>query len=144
MSFEIKYNRSRFPAQQRREDGTMGCRGCGEPIPKGRHSWCSNPCVERWHPFFVLDAVKKRDKGICQACGFDTAAREKNRFGGMSLVRRPEYDHIKPFSEGGLTVVENMRTLCHPCHREVTKSWHGARAAARRPQRSLLSSEMSA
>jgi 5-methylcytosine-specific restriction endonuclease McrA len=34
--------------------------------------------------------------------------------------KKPEYDHIVPFSEGGLTVLENMRTLCRPCHKART------------------------
>lgn len=141
MTFVVKYNRSRFPERQRREDGAWGCRGCGEPIPKGRQAWCSEPCVKRWHPFYVIHAVKARDKGICQECGFDTRTIEKDSRGWTIQPRRPEYDHIKPFSEGGLTVVENMRTLCHPCHRAVTKSWHGERAAARKPQRPIEFSE---
>lgn len=136
--FQIKYNRSRFPDRQRREDGKWGCRGCGSEIPKGRTAWCSEECVKKFHPFYVIDAVKKRDKGICQTCGFDTAERVKNKWGGMERVRRPEYDHILSMADGGLTVLENMRTLCHPCHRERTKIWHGERAAARRPQQSLL------
>ena len=43
-----------------------------------------------------------------------------------------EADHIIPFSEGGETVLENMRTLCYPCHKHRTKKWHGDRKAARR------------
>lgn len=138
VSYTIRYNRSRFPERQRREDGSWGCRGCGSPIPKGRQAWCSDLCVQKFHPLYVIDAVKKRDKGICNACGFDTSEWWKIDH------RRAEYDHIIPFSEGGLTVLENMRTLCAPCHRERTKAWHGERAAARRPQRSLLASPESA
>jgi hypothetical protein len=35
-----------------------------------------------------------------------------------------EMDHIVPFSEGGLTVLENVRTLCVVCHKKRTKKWH--------------------
>lgn len=35
-----------------------------------------------------------------------------------------EMDHIIPFSEGGLTVLENVRTLCILCHKKRTKKWH--------------------
>lgn len=38
-----------------------------------------------------------------------------------------EYDHIIPFSEGGLTILENMRTLCSPCHKTRTRQWHAER-----------------
>lgn len=47
----------------------------------------------------------------------------------MWMVRKPkeEYDHIIPFSEGGLTILENMRTLCSPCHKTRTRLWHAER-----------------
>jgi len=35
-----------------------------------------------------------------------------------------EADHIEPKSEGGANNLENFRTLCVPCHREVTKDLH--------------------
>lgn len=35
-----------------------------------------------------------------------------------------EMDHIIPYSEGGLTVLENVRTLCVVCHKKRTKKWH--------------------
>lgn len=49
-------------------------------------------------------------------------------------------DHIKPVSEGGgyrpgITpdeVLANLRTLCTPCHKQVTREWHQARASAGR------------
>ncbi len=44
-----------------------------------------------------------------------------------------EADHIVPYSEGGLTVLENMRTLCVPCHKQRTKKWHRDRVEAKDP-----------
>jgi 5-methylcytosine-specific restriction endonuclease McrA len=38
-----------------------------------------------------------------------------------------EADHIIPHSEGGEYVLENMRTLCIPCHKARTKAWHKSR-----------------
>lgn len=38
-----------------------------------------------------------------------------------------EMDHVIPYSEGGLTVLENVRTLCLPCHKKRTKKWHRER-----------------
>lgn len=136
--FRIKYDRSRFPVRQLRDDGTYGCRGCGGVIPKGRRAWCSKACADRYDPFRVLIAVRKRDGDVCKICGLDCRKarahwlRQKPAFytGDLSYDdwrrKKPpaaEYDHVKPFSEGGLTVLENMRTLCAPCHRAVTAAW---------------------
>jgi 5-methylcytosine-specific restriction protein A len=38
-----------------------------------------------------------------------------------------EADHVQPFSEGGECSLDNLRTLCRPCHCSVTKKWRGAR-----------------
>lgn len=135
MAFQIQYGRSRFPIRQKRDDGTFGCRGCGSDIPKGRQTWCSSACVEKHEPRSVLEAVRKRDKGVCQRCSFDLSAarkewrlRKPDSYGHeyrtwLREEPQEEYDHIIPFSEGGLTVLENMRTLCHKCHVQVTTEW---------------------
>lgn len=106
------YGKSRFP----KIPGNGLCRGCHQPVPKGRQTWCSNACYDRFCPRRVLFYVRQRDKHVCQICGERVTGRE-------------EYDHIIPFSEGGLTVLENMRTLCHPCHVERTKQWRLGRAS---------------
>lgn len=135
--FQIQYGRSRFPIRHKRADGTFGCRGCGGDIPKGRRTWCSSACIEKHEPRAVLEAVRKRDKGVCQKCSFDIKA-ARNEWNALRPSRnwwtpeysawlreepKEEYDHIIPFSEGGLTVLENMRTLCHNCHVQVTTEW---------------------
>lgn len=136
------YNRFRFPVQP----GKGLCRGCGKPVPLGRFSWCSDACVKRFEPRSVIFAVRQRDKGICQMCGKDTRAehrawekacpvdscgyllRDKSYFQWTRDEPKPaEYDHIIPMCEGGLTVLENMRTLCNPCHKHRTKEWHKTR-----------------
>jgi hypothetical protein len=38
-----------------------------------------------------------------------------------------EMDHVIPFSEGGITILENVRTLCYLCHKKRTKQWHSER-----------------
>ena len=43
-----------------------------------------------------------------------------------------EMDHIVPYSEGGLTVLENVRTLCVICHRERSGKQAKERAARKR------------
>jgi 5-methylcytosine-specific restriction endonuclease McrA len=36
-----------------------------------------------------------------------------------------EADHIVPVAEGGGACgLENYRTLCVPCHKEITAEWH--------------------
>lgn len=51
------------------------CRWCGQPVPKGRRSWCSDGCVtefqvEAW-PDKTRGAVAKRDHEVCRLCGRD-------------------------------------------------------------------------
>src|ERR1039458_3676787 len=49
----------------------------------------------------------------------------KNKSGWPGTNQRWwQADHIIPFSEGGETVLKNMRTLCVPCHKKTTKDWH--------------------
>jgi 5-methylcytosine-specific restriction endonuclease McrA len=51
------------------------CRWCGQPVPKGRHSWCSDGCVtefqiEAW-PQVTRKELTKRDHEICRLCDRD-------------------------------------------------------------------------
>lgn len=106
------YGKGRYP-KARYDAGKKVCRGCGGPIGYRRQSWCSAACYRKFCPQMVLMAVRQRDKGICQLC--------------FTRAIRPEYDHIQPFSEGGLTVLENMRTVCHKCHKQRTNEWRKQR-----------------
>jgi HNH endonuclease len=136
----IKYNKNRFPVAPQKGK----CRGCHGDVPKGRLTWCSKSCNDKFEPRRVLYFVQQRDKGICQICGLDTIEAEKkwwaakpNQSGNWWEAHQRwsrekpvvNYDHIIPFSEGGLTVLENMRTLCEPCHKARTKKWHKERSA---------------
>jgi 5-methylcytosine-specific restriction endonuclease McrA len=51
--------------------------------------------------------VLRRDNFSCQACGASPA-----KTPGVIL----HVDHIRPWSEGGETVFENLHTLCEPCN----------------------------
>lgn len=52
------------------------CRGCQQPVPKGRYTWCSDACVEanliKLSPATARAKVEERDHGICSQCGVDT------------------------------------------------------------------------
>ncbi len=50
------------------------------------------------------EEVKKRDKYACLCCGINTKG-------------KLQIDHIKPFSMGGKTSIENLQTLCVTCNR---------------------------
>ena len=130
------YSKSRFPKQI--APGT--CRGChGVITAPRRKTWCGDPCKKKYDPYWVKKAVIARDKHICQMCSTDIHAahlawRRARPITGLEFAAwrrsRPkeEYDHIIPFSEGGATVVENMRTLCGACHKKRTAEWRAQKA----------------
>lgn len=64
----------------------------------------------------LRDIILNRDNYTCQCCG---------RKGGNGVLM--EVDHIIPVSKGGMTVVDNLQTLCWECNR--TK---GSKVTARR------------
>jgi 5-methylcytosine-specific restriction endonuclease McrA len=121
------------------------CRRCGQPIPKGRRTFCSPVCVHEWRlrtdPGYLRDQVFARDKGVCAGCGVDTvrqeldlkilrrknraAWEEKCRLLAIPLNRRSnlwDADHIVPVAEGGGECgLDNLRTVCLACHRAVTQ-----------------------
>ena len=51
------------------------CRWCGEVVPKGRYSWCSDKCVDEYRceawPARTRQVVFQRDHGVCSICGRD-------------------------------------------------------------------------
>ena len=51
------------------------CTWCGGELPRGRRSWCSQSCIDRfcecWNPDWIRRQAFKRDKGICANCGHD-------------------------------------------------------------------------
>ena len=56
-------------------------------------------------PLGLRYRVLERDNGRCQACG-------RSRTDGVQL----HMDHIVPYSLGGLTVFENLQSLCGECN----------------------------
>jgi 5-methylcytosine-specific restriction protein A len=136
-------------------NGLPLCRWCElEILAKRRRTFCSEYCVHQWRlrtdPGYLRDQVYARDQGVCALCEADTVAiynalkraRGANRAAGLSLygmatieARRSlwDADHIRPVAEGGGQCdLDNLRTLCLPCHREET-----ARLRLRLRQRAL-------
>ncbi len=119
------------------------CRWCRlEILASRRRSFCSEYCVHQWRlrsdPGYLREQVFARDGGICALCSTDTTAayrglkRSRGRLRAEALAmwglpsidfRRSlwDADHILPVAEGGGQCdLDNLRTLCLPCHREVT------------------------
>jgi 5-methylcytosine-specific restriction protein A len=124
-------------------DGRALCRWCGTAVAGRRRTFCSDPCVHEWRlrssTSYLRDCVLERDRGICAVCGLDTLRlrrsvmrlpfatrmlkiRELIGKGAAARGRRTwwEADHIVPVVEGGDSGLDNVRTLCLPCHREET------------------------
>lgn len=124
-------------------NGLALCRWCElEILARRRRTFCSDYCVHQWRlrtdPGYLRDQVFARDRGVCALCEADTVAiynalkraRGKARIAGLSLYgmksitsRRSlwDADHIRPVAEGGGQCdLDNLRTLCLPCHREAT------------------------
>ncbi len=130
------------------ENGNKCCRWCGKGVKPPRRTMCSPECVHelrlRIDGRYLRDCVYKRDKGICCICKIDTkeTAKKANSLEDNELVLfLKEYDislkrkiwikkhggglwdadHIIPVKDGGgLCGLENMRTLCIKCHKNVT------------------------
>ena len=136
-------------APQEEEHATLGANGkplcrwcCLEIFAARRRTFCSAQCVHQWKlrsdPGYLREQVFMRDRGVCALCATDTLAqytvlcrsRGKRQVELLEMwglahprVRRSlwDADHIRPVAEGGGQCdLENLRTLCLPCHREVT------------------------
>ncbi len=125
--------------------GRALCSWCGVEVQGRRVSWCSQTCIAEYQLEsdwgVICAAVWRRDHGICAACGTDTEAlrKEYDRLfpdldspqerlwleqHGIPRGRRWskfwDADHITPVIEGGGNGLDNLRTLCIPCHRAET------------------------
>jgi len=70
-------------------------------IVETRHSTSRDPSIRlRWK-------VLQRDRFTCCGCGASPA---------LKLGVELHVDHVKPWSEGGETVLENLQTLCSTCN----------------------------
>lgn len=134
---------------EKTDEGLTMCRFCGKGVKPPRKTMCSKECAHelrlRCSGNYLRRHVYKRDKGICSVCGTDTtliakevlSIEEKEKRDaflkekGISLKRKIwkrknggglwDADHIIPVKEGGGQCgLENMRTLCIPCHKKKT------------------------
>ena len=129
------------------------CRWCKGAVSGRRRTFCSDACVHEWRlrssSSYLRECVFERDKGVCAICRTDTH-RERRRVmrlpfaermrtlkalqaGGTIHRRRKswwEADHILPVVEGGDSNLDNIRTLCIPCHRAVTRALRERRKKA--------------
>lgn len=134
-------------------NGRSLCRYCHEEVPKGRSSWCSKECYKLGDWGAARHEVWKRDRGVCALCGLDchklaSVLRKANHREKFEMLRDTplewvahrygvlyEVDHILPKHLGGTHDLDNLRTLCVPCHKRVTAE----QAAARAKQKKELS-----
>lgn len=116
----------------RKERGPNGrglCRKCGEEVPRGRQSWCSDECYDyvaiRAHPGAARRMVGQRDKGVCANCGTDTKAIERElrdlryaRYGADRVTSLKRYDErLAELREMGFTIDRyNERSLWEADH----------------------------
>jgi len=129
------------------------CRWCKGSVTGRRQTFCSDACVHEWRlrssTSYLRECVLERDRGICASCGTDTV-RARRRVMRLPFARRMselrallergvihrrrkswwEADHIVPVVEGGDSNLENLRTLCIPCHRSETAALRARRASA--------------
>ena len=103
-------------------------------VPKSR-AWCGSPCerfILRNHLWeFVRYDVLKRDNFQCVICTEDdkgALAQAYHRLHGKTYL---EVNHINPVNGRRSHFscdnhLENLETLCHPCHVAVTKQQRDA------------------
>ena len=150
-----------FGEVKRNKAGKRLCLFCGKQLPKRKVCWCSWDCSHQAYlqcrPGNMRAALSERDKGVCADCGRDTEKLEKEleeltrKYGltkegraayrqyvvliyGRWALRRHlwEMNHKQAVAEGGeIWGLENVETLCIPCHQEHTKmlrkrlAWRG-------------------
>jgi 5-methylcytosine-specific restriction enzyme A len=129
------------------------CRWCKGVVSGRRRTFCSDACVHEWRlrssSSYLRDCVFERDAGVCAICRIDThklrrrimrlpfaermcELRAMQATGIIHKGRKTwwEADHVLAVVEGGDSNLENLRTLCIPCHREATRSLRARRKKA--------------
>lgn len=113
--------------------GTKGaCCWCGGALTGRQRAWCGKTCVDAYllakgDQTRARALLHARDGGTCAICR--TTPEQRKAAGGL---RCWDADHVVPIAEGGALALSNLRTLCQPCHRQVTRELAVRLAAARR------------
>ena len=106
---------------ENRHNNKGKCVECGKKLVGRQQLYCSGKCesifynkhVKVWSIF--REKIFRRDNYICQECGIIV------HLGSNPLETRAECDHILAISLGGSFWDEdNLRTLCHECHKKKT------------------------
>ena len=113
-----------------------GCGWCGTALPPRRQRWCAAACADDfWRNHWwtmARRAAKRRDRYRCVRCGHKPRARPKD----ASALRewraarpgdRLEVNHRVPCVGRHASLscshhLENLETLCVPCHQEHTRA----------------------
>jgi len=133
------------------ENGHNLCRWCKTPVLPPRRTLCSAECAHelrlRCNGKYLRECVYKRDHGICAICSIDTKKHAKELLVCSSKDKKDELlklysispkrkiwkrkfggglwdaDHILPVKDGGGQCgLDNIRTLCIKCHKNITFS----------------------
>lgn len=136
------------------ENGRPLCRRCGAEVPKGRKTFCSKGCVDehciRTDTGYLRRKVLERDRGVCAVCAVDTVRLKQEfreiarrswgesmafakKWGATGRANWWDADHIVPVIEGGGECgLDNIRTLCIPCHKKATAELRARMAQGRK------------
>jgi len=110
--------------------GKHPCRVCGKEPPGRRKTFCSEQCVHEWkmetRTSYRRRLVYRRDRGVCACCGLDTKTVSLRRARAewelpLSRTSLWDMDHIMPLKLHGTNAMENLQTLCYPCHQDKTQ-----------------------
>ena len=108
-----------FPPRKN-ADGKWLCKKCGIELDGRKTAWCGKDCLNAVlllvHWPRIRRVALRRDKYRCRLCG----------------NRGNEVDHIIEIVDGGLSVLENLRTLCHECHKKKTTAERHRRSMAKK------------
>jgi hypothetical protein len=121
------------------------CAWCAAPLPQRRRRWCSDRCNDAFwanHWWSVARrSAKRRDRYRCRRCGARQPKRpaqsaHRTRAAYLAAMRawrkakltsRLEVNHIEPCRGKHRSLdcahhLDNLETLCLPCHKQHTSA----------------------